>query len=60
MYVYSTEQLCKSPVSSVVEHQTFNLRVMGSNPVLGVSFLSYPDHVSNPFCIFIYIPNHSL
>ena len=25
-----------SPVSSVVEHQTFNLRVTGSNPILGV------------------------
>ena len=28
-----------SPVSSVVEHQTFNLRVTGSNPVLGVRLL---------------------
>ena len=26
----------RSPVSSVVEHQTFNLRVTGSNPILGV------------------------
>ena len=24
-----------SPVSSVVEHQTFNLRVMGSSPISG-------------------------
>ena len=28
--------VCVIPLKSVVEHPTFNLRVTGSNPVLGV------------------------
>ena len=36
-------KLHSSPVSSVVEHQTFNLRVTGSNPVLGVTEVELVD-----------------
>ena len=32
MYV-NVHMVCVMPLNSVVEHQTFNLRVMGSNPV---------------------------
>ena len=35
-YVVYVVNFPSGPVSSMVEHQTFNLRVMGSNPVLGV------------------------
>ena len=31
----------QSPVSSVVEHQTLNLRVAGSNPALGVILYAF-------------------
>ena len=43
---YDTEVLSKSPVSSVVEHQTFNLRVMGSTPISG-------DQIF--FCLFVHL-----
>ena len=46
MYTHITHMQCfllhQSPICSVVEHQTFNLRVMGSNSILGLfSILLY-------------------
>ena len=42
----------RSPVSSVVEHQTFNLRAVGSTPTSGVqhSFFCFP--LNSPMLIF--------
>ena len=50
-YMHESCILCikvyQSPVSSVVEHQTFNLRVTGSNPVLG-DFIFVSLYFVNP------------